>query len=99
TELELPTVVVVKFKLPGSRVIAGRGDAPVPLSRIDCGLPGALSVMVKLACRAPAAVGENTTLMVQVALGASTVGAEQLGERRKSAGSAPIRLMEVTLSA
>jgi hypothetical protein len=39
----------------------------VPVRLTDCGLPEALSVIVKLAVRLPAAVGVNVTLMVQFA--------------------------------
>ena len=53
----------------------------------------------KLACRAPATVGEKTKLMAQVAFGERAVGKEQLGVARKSAGLEPVTLMDVTLSA
>jgi hypothetical protein len=71
----------------------------VPLRGIDWGLPGALSAAAKLACRVPAAVGEKTTLMAQVAFGERTVGSEQFGVATKSEGFAPVTRMEVTLSA
>jgi hypothetical protein len=40
--------------------------APIPLRLMLCGLPGALSLTVKLPLRAPASVGLNTTLMEQL---------------------------------
>jgi len=41
-------------------------SVPVPVRLTVCGLPPALSVMVKFPVRAPAAVGVNVTLIVQV---------------------------------
>src|SRR5260370_9383420 len=96
--LVLPWVVLAKVKLPGVRVTAGSGEAPVPLTGIDCGLPGALSVAARLAWRVPAARGEKTTLMLQVAFGARTVGNEQLGVETKSEGLAPVTPTELRLS-
>jgi hypothetical protein len=69
----------------------------VPLRGTDCGLPGALSEAAKLAWRVPAAVGENTTLILQVVFGVKTVGSEQLGVAEKSEALVPITLMELTL--
>ena len=40
---------------------------PIPVRLTDCGLPEALSVMLKLPVRVPDAVGVNETLMVQLA--------------------------------
>lgn len=47
--LVIPCGVLAKVRLPGVKVTAGSGEAPVPLRGIDCGLPGALSVAAKLA--------------------------------------------------
>ena len=47
-------------------LIAGTGATPVPLRVTVWGLPEALSVMVTVPVRVPAAVGVNVTLMVQV---------------------------------
>jgi hypothetical protein len=44
---------------------------PVPVRLTVCGLPGALSVTVTAADRAPVAVGEKTTTMLQAAPAAS----------------------------
>ena len=49
------------------------GTAPVPVKLTVCGLPLALSVMVRVPVRVPAAVGVKVTLMVQVALTARLV--------------------------
>ena len=38
---------------------------PVPLKLTVCGLPGSLSLMTRVADRAPAAVGLNARLIVQ----------------------------------
>src|SRR5437762_11939129 len=44
----------------------GRGAGPFPVRLTVCGLPPPLSVMVKVPVRAPATVGVNVTLIVQV---------------------------------
>ena len=44
---------------------AGAAATPVPLSDTVCGEPTALSTIVKVAEREPAAVGVKVTLMVQ----------------------------------
>src|SRR5258707_3755710 len=94
--LALPCVVLAKVKLPGVRVTAGSGDAPAPVRGIDCGLPGALSAAARLAWRGPAAAGEKTTLMVQVAFGARNLGNEQFLVATKSAGFDPWTVSEVS---
>jgi len=43
----VPWVIVEKETLPGKRVTAEVAETPVPLTDIDCGLPGALSVTVR----------------------------------------------------
>jgi hypothetical protein len=50
------------------------GFVPVPVSVTVCGLPAALSVMVKVPARAPVAVGVNVTLITQFAPAASVAG-------------------------
>src|SRR5579859_2413481 len=47
--LVLPCAVVANVRVPGSSVTAGAGEAPVPVSGMSCGLPGALSVDAKAA--------------------------------------------------
>src|SRR2546425_7151624 len=56
-----------KARLVGAKVTAG--TMPVPASDTDCGLPGASSVMVTVAVRAPAAVGVNLRVTGQLAPG------------------------------
>lgn len=55
--------------MPKARLDAERitlGAIPVPVSEKLCGLPGASSVIVTTAARAPVPVGEKTTLTTQV---------------------------------
>src|SRR2546426_713611 len=54
--------------LVGAEVTAG--TIPVPASDTDCGLPGASSVMVTVAARAPVAAGVKLMLIGQLAPGA-----------------------------
>ena len=54
-----------KVKTPGESVT--RGAVPVPDNAIMCGLPAALSEIVKAPVLAPVAVGVNVTLMAQLA--------------------------------
>jgi len=70
-------LAVFSFWLPKLSVVVERvtaEDTPVPASETCCGESLALSVKVMPAEAAPAAVGLNTTLMVQEAPGASTAG-------------------------
>src|SRR5947208_2305740 len=55
-------------------VKSGGGLVPFPVRLTVCGLPPALSVMVKVPVRAPATVGVNVTLIMQFAPAASVVG-------------------------
>ena len=50
------------------------GEAPVPESAIECGLPAALSVDTRFAERAPASVGLNDTVPVNVPPGPIVAG-------------------------
>ncbi len=61
-------------RLVGDSVTAGTGVAPVPLSVRACGLPTALSEICTVAAREPVALGENVTVIVQVAFAASDPG-------------------------
>src|SRR3989441_3038102 len=54
-----------KARLVGAKVTAGA--MPIPASDTDCGLPGASSVMVTVAVRAPVAAGVKLMLIVQLA--------------------------------
>ena len=55
-------------------VKSGGGLVPFPVRLTVCGLPPALSVTVKVPVRAPATVGVNVTLIVQLAPAASVAG-------------------------
>lgn len=46
-----------------------KGTRPIPVSATECGLPGALSVMVRMADRFPAVLGENFSCTLHAALG------------------------------
>jgi hypothetical protein len=56
----------VTLTLAGVTVSAKSGGVVVPVSGTVCGLPAALSVMVKFPMRVPGPVGVNVTLIVQV---------------------------------
>lgn len=62
--LVVPTCCDAKVSEFGTRV--GSGPSPVPTSAPDCGLPGAVSLIDRLAIREPAAVGANVTFTVQL---------------------------------
>jgi hypothetical protein len=67
---------VVTVWLVGCVVIVGATEdvlVPVPFSGIVCGLFDALSVSVSVPVRAPAAVGVNFTLIVQLAPAATVL--------------------------
>src|SRR5215216_5451786 len=72
--LVVPTRWLPKARLVGAKVTAGAGATPVPVSASVCGVPGALSLIVTLAVRLPAAVGEKVTEIVQLAPGAIVAG-------------------------
>jgi hypothetical protein len=68
--LVVPCVMVGKLRGSGLAVTAGEGGGgttPAPLSIMDCGLPGALSVIIRVACcePVPEALGAKVTLMEQ----------------------------------
>src|SRR2546428_8880251 len=54
-----------KARLVGAKVTAGA--MPIPASDTDCGLPGASSVMVTVAVRAPVAAGVKHILTPHLA--------------------------------
>jgi hypothetical protein len=69
---------------------------PLPESATSCGLPDASSATCTLADRAPAAVGENVTLIVHDAFTAKLAGANgQLLDWLKSARFAPTTPIEL----
>jgi hypothetical protein len=62
-------LVVPRFWLPKVRLVAERlavAPVPVPVRLTVCGLPAALSEMLTVAVRVPAAVGVNVTLIMQL---------------------------------
>lgn len=60
---------VPKLRLVGVTVTI----PPVPVRATDCGLPVALSVMTMVPVRAPATVGVNFTVIVQLPAAATEV--------------------------
>src|SRR3989442_452938 len=88
-----------KARLVGAKVTAG--TIPVPASDTNCGLPGASSVMVTVAARAPVSAAQNLMLIVQLAPGATEpapVGQVLPAAKAKSAACAPVMVMLVRFS-
>lgn len=97
-EPDLPTTCKGNVRLVGDTVTVGvPAVAPVPVKLTDCGLWGALSLIVIDALRAPVAVGEKVTVKVQVPLGNTLV--PQVLVCAKSPGFVPERLILVMFSA
>jgi len=61
------TTWVENVRLAGESVTAGK--TPTPVSGTDCGLPGALSLMVTVASRVPVVAGVKVALILQVLFG------------------------------
>ena len=62
-----PAVMVWEVGEPEAGFILKSGRAiPVPTKLTDCGLPGAVSLIKRLAIRDPAAVGVNVTMTAQL---------------------------------
>jgi hypothetical protein len=57
---------LAKVRVVGASITAGTGVTPVPVREIFCGLVLSLSVNCNVAVSAPATVGLNVTLTVQV---------------------------------
>jgi hypothetical protein len=65
--LVVPTVWLVKVRLVGDKDTVGDPlEVPDPVRLTVCGLPLALSVMVRVPLRVPVAVGVKVTLIAQV---------------------------------
>jgi hypothetical protein len=66
--VEVPELPAAKLKVAGATAMEKSGPelVPVPLSVAVCGLLASLSATLSVAVTAPAAVGVNVTLMVQV---------------------------------
>src|SRR6476646_6062990 len=99
--LVVPTCCEPKVRLVGERDTAGAGGggaaAPVALSAAWCGLPDALSVIVRLALRVPVAEGENVTEAAHDAPAASVLA--HVFVCAKSAAFAPETAMLVIVNA
>ena len=80
-----------KVMLNGEIEAAGPPVVPVPARLIDCGLPVTLSAIETVAVRVPEAVGEKTTLMLQLPPAATETPQVLVWE--KSPGFAPVIVM------
>src|SRR5437660_1704103 len=94
--LVVPVCCVANPKLAGASDTTGAGTTPVPLRATACGLLAALSVIERLAARAPPAVGRKATLTEQLAPGATLT---QVLVWVKSAGLVPASATALTVSA
>ena len=90
-----PALTVAEVEDPAAA--ATEKSSPVPDSATLCGLPAALSVMLKAADRAPPAVGLNVTLIVQLAPALREL--PQLSVCAKSFVSLPVIAMPLMVSA
>ena len=91
-ELVVFTGTLLNVRLDGVNVTTGVVPAvPVPESETVCGLPAALSEMLRLAPCAPVAVGANFTEIVQLNCGTSADG--QLLVCGKAVAFAPVTLI------
>src|SRR2546428_5724970 len=97
-------LVVLRRWSPKARLVgvkAADGVMPLPVSGAEWGLPGASSVMVTVAVRAPVAAGVKLMLIVQLAPGATEpapVGQVLPAAKAKSAACAPVMVMLVRFS-
>jgi hypothetical protein len=91
-----PAAVAGKASELVDRVAAGPAAA-VALNATVCGLPGALSEMLSVAEKVPAAVGVKMTLMVQLAPGAIVTPLPQLLVWVNSDAFAPVLLIRLTV--
>ncbi len=95
--LVVPTVRLAKASEEAERLTTGaEAAAPVPVRLTDCGLPEALSVILRPPDRVPEAVGVNVTLMVQFAPAATEL--PQLLVCAKSPLFVPVTAMLVRFS-
>ena len=69
----VPTVVLAKVRLEDERLTTGAGVTPVPLRATFCGELAALSLMLTAAVSAPAPVGLNVTVILQLAPAATVL--------------------------
>ena len=92
--LVLPTVSEANVSVVGLSFTAG--PTAVPASSTDCGLPGSVPLIARLANLDPPDVGANVTLTVQLAPAASEP--PQLLVSAKSELSGPARLIPLMLN-
>src|SRR6202171_230700 len=78
--LEGSVLAAVTFCTVVGPVNPKSGGVVVPVSDTVCGLPVALSMMVKVPMRVPAIVGVNVTLIMQLAPAASDVAGGVIGQ-------------------
>jgi hypothetical protein len=98
--LVVPTFWLPKLSEVGLSVTLGADVTPVPVSGTLCGLPPALSLMLRVAERAPFADGVKVTLMMQLAVAARVLGLSgQVEVSAKSAAFAPFTVMPLIVSA
>jgi len=95
----VPTTVVPKSRVPGTRATAGAGARPVPPNWADSVLGDALSVIVNDAERLPVAEGAKVMSTEQELLGCKTVGTWQVSDSAKSLGFIPVIPSAFRLSA
>ena len=88
---------MAKVTLVGVRLIAGA--TPVPVKATLCGLPPALSVMLKLAVLLPVIAGEKVTFTVLVAFGATVIGVVAAVKANWAASLPVTARFEITRSA
>ena len=88
----MPSVTVPRFKEDGVSLIA----VPIPTRVTICGLPGALSLNVKLPWREPFAVGLNTTPTAQL-VPADKVAPQGLLEIAKSPLGVILEMLSVVV--
>jgi hypothetical protein len=86
----VPTFVAAKVRLLGVRETVCNG-IPVPVSGTVCGELDALSVATRLAVAAPAAIGSNAIVSVQLAPAASEVE-QVLAVNEKSLALLPVKV-------
>jgi len=89
---------LVNVRLEGLKVSVRVGTWPVPDKPADCGLPLPSLVTVRLALRAPAAVGAKATCTEQLVLGFKVLG-QLLPVMVKSPGLVPVRARELMATA
>jgi len=96
-ELVTPSDWLPKVKVLGDRLPTAAVPTPVPVRARDCGLSGALSVMVTVPVRFPAEPGVKVTLIVQVPPTAKVLP-QVFAVTAKSVASVPVTPMLVTVS-